>query len=219
MTSLDLQTTENTDSNSADGEKDELATQKSVAIQLPLMATLIEPFTTRPLERWRPVGSTATETLREIWMPSSLMTKINTRWSAKNGHETANQAEARWDDTQAFLTSFITGSLMSIGSENDKCDIKVITPQRGSPWSAWELRPVPKRPKTRIFGAFLDSMNFVAHECFAKYEFQRTGRMSQNNRADISLKWVKQLCTPLEWNETPIANELGGERNRYYDQR
>lgn len=166
------------------------------------------------LARWRPPDDQDIRFAREIWMPPALIAAINADPWPTTGNETEQRTARRRKETLAFMTSFLRGDVMTVGTGNERVDIKAMDPQQGLPWRAWELRVTVADPHTRIFGVFASYQDFVAKSVAGK---SRMTPASQTNLANTAFNSLVPILgqTILTSTSRPSASTLGGEDLNY----
>lgn len=124
--------------------------------------------------RWRPYGDEELAVCREIWMPPALAAAVNADPWPSLPDEASTRTARRRLETLSLMVAFLRGDVMTVGSGQDRVDIKVISPQPGHDWRSWELRATVQQPHTRLFGTFVTEVDFLATEMAPKAKLKTT---------------------------------------------
>jgi hypothetical protein len=147
-------------------------------------------------------------------MPGKLIGQINASPWTPVQNEDAIKAARRRRETLAMLVSFLRGDIMTVGTANDRVDIKALDPLPGMAWRAWELRATVQNPHTRIFGVFASGQDFVAQSVMAKAQLSPA---AQTNAANVAYTQSTTALgqTIMQFKGRPNAAALGGDELNY----
>lgn len=166
--------------------------------------------------QWRPAAEPNMSTRRQIWMPRNLADSINEKSWPPVGREDDRAADRRRRDCVALMTAFIRGDDMEVGTGDDRVDFKAMTPPSGQDWSAWELRPTPQRPTTRIFGVMASCQDFLAWACVPKQGLTPAAQTDLARRA-VTQSTVVLGQAIIKSRSKPCAATLGGSEYGWWD--